>query len=156
MFDVKDNKLLYAINNKYNIVKKIIIDEDIKTTFEEYGDFKISFICEPFYYATNEKAIILTKESVIYNNGDLESKPNIKIYATGTVQLTINNETIQVKDINEYVEIDSKLLLCLNADKTSKNKDYIGDFITLDKGKNKVSWTGDVTKVEILPRTIYY
>ena len=50
LFDIKDNKLLYSIENKYNIVKKVIIEEDIKTTFEEFGDFKVKFICEPFYY----------------------------------------------------------------------------------------------------------
>ena len=45
LFDIKDNKLLYSIENKYNIVKKVIIEEDIKTTFEEFGDFKVKFIC---------------------------------------------------------------------------------------------------------------
>lgn len=55
LFDIKDNKLLYSIENKYNIVKKVIIEEDIKTTFEEFGDFKVKFICEPFYYNLLEK-----------------------------------------------------------------------------------------------------
>ena len=48
LFDIKDTNLLYSIPNRYNIVKKIVIEEDIKTTFEEYGDFKVKFICEPF------------------------------------------------------------------------------------------------------------
>ena len=44
LFNIKDNKILYVIPNIYNIVKKVIIEEDIKTTFEEYGDFKIKFL----------------------------------------------------------------------------------------------------------------
>ena len=50
LFDIKDNKLLYSIENKYNIVKKVIIEEYIKTTFEEFVYFKVKFICEHFYY----------------------------------------------------------------------------------------------------------
>lgn len=76
LFDIKDNKLLYSIENKYNIVKKVIIEEDIKTTFEEFGDFKVKFICEPFYYNLLEKNIIVTqKQTTIYNSGDFTSAP---------------------------------------------------------------------------------
>lgn len=74
LFDIKDNKLLYSIENKYNIVKKVIIEEDIKTTFEEFGDFKVKFICEPFYYDLLKKDITVTeKETKVYNNGDFNS-----------------------------------------------------------------------------------
>ena len=36
-----------------------------------------------------------------------------------------------------------------------KTKDMIGNFPILIKGKNEISWTGNVSKVEILPRTAY-
>ncbi|MDY2734871.1 distal tail protein Dit, partial [Intestinibacter sp.] len=93
LFEIKDNKLLYAIDNKYNIVKKVIMEEDIKTSFEEYGDFKVKFLCEPFYYKLNEKPIILTTQGNVYNDGDFESEPCIKIYGTGDIQLTIGSTT---------------------------------------------------------------
>lgn len=156
LFNIKDNKLLYAIPNRYNIVKKVIIDEDIKTTFEEYGDFTVKFICEPFYYDLLKKDITVTeKETKVYNNGDFNSSPIIIIYGTGDLQLTINNTTVQINNVDERVLLDSKLFLCLDKDNNSKSIDMIGNFPTLDVGENTITWTGNITKLEISPRIIY-
>lgn len=155
LFEIKDNKLLYAIDNKYNIVKKVIIEEDIKTSFEEYGDFKIKFLCEPFYYKLNEKPITLTTQGNVYNDGDFESEPCIKIYGTGDIQLTIGSTTLQINNVVDSVTLDSKLLLCLDADGNNKSIDMIGNFPLLAQRNNTISWIGTVTKIEILPRVSY-
>ena len=156
LFKIKDNKLLYAIPNRYNIVKKIVIEEDIKTTFEEYGDFKVKFICEPFYYDLLEKNITVTqKQTNIYNNGDFASSPRVIIYGTGDFQITINDTTVQINNVAERVLLDSKLFLCLDKDKNNKSIDMIGNFPLLDKGKNTITWIGNITKLDIEPRTIY-
>lgn len=156
LFNIKDNKLLYAIPNRYNIVKKVIIDEDIKTTFEEYGDFTVKFICEPFYYDLLKKDITVTeKETKVYNNGDFNSSPIIIIYGTGDLQLTINNTTVQINNVDERVLLDSKLFLCLDKDNNNKSIDMIGNFPTLDIGENTITWVGNITKLDISPRIIY-
>lgn len=155
LFNVTDNKLLYAYDNRYNIVKKVVLSEDVKTTFEEFGDFTVNFICEPFYYDLNEYPLTLTNHAALYYKGTVPGECNIKIYGNGSIQLTINDDTVQINNVNEYVELDSKLLLCLNKDKTSKSRDMIGHFPLLDKGSNAISWTGNVSKVEILPRTAF-
>ena len=156
LFNIKDNKLLYAIQNRYNIVKKIVIEEDIKTTFEEYGDFKVKFVCEPFYYDLLEKNITVTqKQTIISNNGDFASSPRIIIYGTGDLQITINDTTVQINNVDESVLLDSKLFLCLDKDNNNKSIDMIGNFPLLDKGKNTITWTGNITKLEISPRIIY-
>ena len=155
LFEIKDNKLLYAIDNKYNIVKKVIMEEDIKTSFEEYGDFKVKFLCEPFYYKLNEKPITLTTQGNVYNDGDFESEPCIKIYGTGDIQLTIGSTTLQINNVVDSVTLDSKLLLCLDNDGNNKSIDMIGNFPLLAQGNNTISWIGTVTKIEILPRVAY-
>ena len=156
LFDIKDNKLLYSIENKYNIVKKVIIEEDIKTTFEEFGDFKVKFICEPFYYDLLKKDITVTeKETKVYNNVDFNSSPIIIIYGTGDLQLTINNTTVQINNVDERVLLDSKLFLCLDKDNNNKSIDMIGNFPTLDIGENTITWVGNITKLDISPRIIY-
>ena len=156
LFNIRDHKLLYAIPNRYNIVKKIVIEEDIKTTFEEFGDFKVKFICEPFYYNLLEKNIIVTeKQTIIYNKGDFESSPRVIIYGTGDLQITINDTTVQINDVDERVLLDSKLFLCLDKDNNNKSIDMIGNFPLLDKGKNTITWIGNITKLDIEPRTIY-
>ena len=156
LFNIKDNKLLYAIPNRYNIVKKVVIEEDIKTTFEEYGDFKIKFLCEPFYYNLLEKDITITEKGTkFYNKGDFNSNPKIVIYGTGDLQLTINNTTVQINNVDEKVLLDSKLFLCLDKDNNNKSIDMIGNFPTLDIGENTITWVGNITKLDISPRIIY-
>ena len=156
LFNIKDNKLLDAIPNRYNIVKKVVIEEDIKTTFEEYGDFKIKFLCEPFYYNLLEKDITITEKGTkFYNKGDFNSNPKIVIYGTGDLQLTINDTTVQINNVDERVLLDSKLFLCLDKDNNNKSIDMIGNFPTLDIGENTITWVGNITKLDISPRIIY-
>jgi predicted phage tail component-like protein len=154
LFNINNNKLIYDNKDKYYLVKKVITG-DIFTNFDNLGDFTIEFICEPFKYLLGEYHIELENNSNIYYTGTVSGEPNIKIYGTGNIQLTINNETVQINNVNEYVELDSKLLLCLNKNKTSKTRDMIGHFPLLTRGSNAISWTGNVYKVEILPRTAY-
>lgn len=154
LFNITDNKLIYDDLLRCYLVKKVICSE-IGTSFEELGDFEIEFICEPFKYLVDEQYINLNNNSNIYYQGTVEGEPNIRIYGSGNIQLTINSETVQINNVNEYVELDSKLLLCLNSDKASKSRDMIGHFPLLDKGSNTISWTGNVSKVEILPRTAF-
>lgn len=140
-------------NRKYKI--KRIEKEDIEPQNQVFAQFGVKFICEPFMYEIHEYPLILTSHETLFYKGTVPGEPNIKIYGSGNIQLTINNETIQINNVNEYVELDSKLLLCLNKDKTSKSRDMIGHFPLLTKGINNISWTGNVSKVEILPRTAY-
>ena len=131
------------------------LTKDISMESDIIANVDVNVICESFMYEINEQYMDVKNNSNIFYKGTVEGEPNIKIYGSGNIQLTINNETIQINNVNEYVELDSKLLLCLNSDKTSKSRDMIGHFPLLTKGINNISWTGNVSKVEILPRTAY-
>lgn len=153
--DIDSNDLIiYLRPNKKYVVKSI--NKDI-LNIKNYNivEINIEFTCEPFMYELNEKYVELTKNECIHNCGSVKCEPNIKIYGNGNIQLTVNNETVQINNVNEYVELDSKLLLCLNKDKTSKSRDMIGHFPLLAKGSNNINWIGNVSKVEVLPRTAY-
>lgn len=153
--NITDNKLIFDREDRCYLVKKVIF-KDISSASRVGGaNFNLSFICEPFKYEIDEYLITLTNTSNIHYKGTVPGECNIKIYGTGNIQLTINNETVQINNADGYVELDSKLLLCLNLDKTSKSRDMIGNFLLLIKGINQISWTGNVSKVEILPRTAF-
>ncbi len=154
LLDIEKGELIIfnrpnKVFNIKHLTKDISMENDINANVD------INVICEPFRYLINEQYIDLKNNSNIFYQGDVPGEPNIKIYGSGNIQLTINNETVQINNVNEYVELDSKLLLCLNSDKTSKSRDMIGHFPLLNKGVNSISWTGNVSKVEILPRTAY-
>lgn len=152
--NITNNKLIYDREDVCYLVKKVEFGEIINEV-QMGGEFELNFICEPFKYLLNETYLQINNNTNLYYSGTYYGEPNIKIYGTGNIQLTINSETVQINNVNEYVELDSKLLLCLNKDKTSKSRDMIGNFPLLTKGLNNISWTGNISKVEILPRTAY-
>ena len=60
-----------------------------------------------------------------------------------------------INEVSNYVEIDSKLLQVRNQDGTSKDNDTIGNFVQLSYGANRVSWSGNVSKVELEFTNLY-
>lgn len=155
LYNVKDNKLILSfMPNRYYIVKNVVVD-NISRDFDKYNTISVTFTLEPFKYDIYDKMMILTKSEKIYYMGNTKGKPKLKIYGSGNIELTINSETIQIKNIDEYVELDSKFLLCLNKNQQSKSRDMSGGFPILTKGINNISWTGNVTKIELLKRTAY-
>lgn len=155
-FDITDNRLFYAFSDKYNIVKKVIFDENIRTSFEEFGDFQITFLCEPFYYVVEEVIVIDKKsasndtEFIFNNDGDFESEPIIKVYGSGSLKFNLNGTDITTTNVSSSIEIDTKLLTYTGGTLTT-------DFPTLIKGENKVIIPAgqNISKIEIIPRTIY-
>lgn len=155
-FDTTDNRLFYAFENKYNIVKKVRFDENIRTSFEEFGDFQVTFLCEPFYYAVEDIQVIEKTSSIsdtvftFNNDGDFESEPIIKIYGSGSINFNLNGVNIAATNVSSAIEIDTKLLEYTGGNLTV-------DFPTLKKGENTViiPATQNITKIEITPRTIY-
>ncbi|MGM9536558.1 MAG: hypothetical protein ACI3VR_14935, partial [Intestinibacter sp.] len=148
IINYKNNDLyISAFKDRIFKVKDTTIKEP-HTKFSRYGFFNVDFVLEPFKYAIEQTINVFNGQSIFYH-GTVPGECNIKIYGNGNIQLTINNDTVQINNINEYVELDSKLLSCLNKDKTSKTRDMIGHFPILTRGINNISWTGSVTKVEI-------
>lgn len=147
--EIEDNKLVFGREDRCYKVKKVIFG-DIQKEFRSIGEFDVTFLCEPFTQDL-EKTVheITTSGFKINYDGNAPGDSLIKIYGYGNIQLTINGETMQINNVNDYVEIDSDLLQVRNQDKTSKDNDSLGDFILLEKGINTVSYTGSVTKIVI-------
>ena len=161
-FDIKDDRLFYTYGNKYNIVKKVVFKEDVRTSFEEFGDFQVTFLCEPFYYTAEEPIEVVKSDtgdttSVFMNYGDFESFPYIKIYGSGNIGFYLNGIMIGVKNVTTSVELDTKLLICLDAKGNNKMNDLLVDFPTLQRGENVITIPSDqnISKIKIIPRTIF-
>lgn len=151
----KEKELVTYLRTNRKYLVKSIEKKDVNIDNSRMIKIEGQFICDPFLYELNEQVITLTQSATINYQSKINGECNIKIYGTGNIQLTINDETVQINDVDEFVELDSKLFLCINKDKTSKSRDMIGHFPILTKGNNNINWTGDVSKVEILLRTAY-
>lgn len=130
---------------KANIINSIPFSEVIPSL----NEFIAVFDCQPFKYKLNEEIItIVSNNSTIYNEGTFQSEPIIKIYGSGDIIISINGEGISMKNVDEYVTIDSVLKDCYKDDML-KNGDMIGDFPILNPGENMISFSGNVSKIDI-------
>lgn len=119
------------------------------------GKIEIEFTCKAYKRAVKgDKTITLTKETKLINPEGFTSQPHIKIYGSGDINLYINNRKHSFKNIEEYIEIDSEIMNAYKGDLLQNNKMLTGTFPKLAAGVNNISWTGDVSKIEIIPRWV--
>lgn len=147
--------IIYLKPNKVLKVKRVTPGElEVSDVF--FVNFTVEVTCEPFFYEKDERVIDITNSGYNYRYvGTAPGELIMRIHGSGNIQLTINDTTIQVNNVDEVVTLDSKLLLCLDKNNNNKSIDMIGNFPILVSGLNNITWTGNVTKVEMLPRTAY-
>lgn len=128
---------------------KLKIDE----LLENVGTAQITFNCKPFMYSiAGQHTITLTSEGTITNPEAFESLPYIKITGSGNVTLHIGNKSYSMTSISPNIELDSELMAAYRGSTLLNHKINFTEFPKLMPGANNISWTGNVTKVEIVPR----
>lgn len=88
----------------------------------------------------------------IRNAGNIYSKPTITIYGGGSIELLLNGAAIFSIDFGsfDFITIDTNLMEAYN-DETLLNRYITGDYnnFRLNVGNNTISWSGDITQIEI-------
>lgn len=119
-----------------------------------HRSFAVNFRCKPFWYANDVQPITLTTSGTFVTNpGSVFSEPVITVYGSGEVTLMVGM-TITELEVSGSITLDTPLMEAYSGS-TSMNNAMYGDFPTLLPGQNAVSWTGNVTKVEIQPNWRY-
>lgn len=140
----------------YRRVKNVEI-EDAVNEIEEYGEFEVKFILDPFSYIPDLKQTLEIAGSV-FNLGTAESEPYIKIYGNGDINLSVNNEQFVFKGIKDFIELDSEAMNAYKeVDGVVQNANQLMNtpyFPMFEVGENQISWTGSVTKVEVVGRWV--
>lgn len=113
-------------------------------------EFEVELLCQPYGYLHRGDNLITinAKNTILHNPTEETSKPLIKIYGSGVVDLIINNK-IHKFNINDNVTVDSELM---ESYKDTSLVTFTGDFPTLKPGPNNITWDGTVTKIEVIPR----
>lgn len=111
------------------------------------GVHTFDLLAEPFKHSILQTIEITGTES-IFNPSDIVSKPKITVYGTGNIDLIVNGAITQLKNVVDYVTIDSGAKQTYK-DLVNKSGDKIGPFPELIKGMNTITSTGTVTNIKL-------
>jgi predicted phage tail component-like protein len=109
----------------------------------------VIFRVQPFKYEYGEPKLILTESGSLINDGNYIAKPIIEINGSGTVELTVNDNTVfsyTFPDGDNTVVIDSQKQDAY-VGTILKNRNMVGEFPTFEIGVNTISWEGNVTSL---------
>lgn len=116
-----------------------------------HRSFVVNFRCKPFFYLSKNDTITLTTSGTFVNNPySIAAEPIMKVYGSGDLTLMVGMTIIQLESVDGSITIDTPLMETYNG-QISANIQMTGDFPLLQPGNNAVSWSGAVTKVEIVP-----
>jgi len=117
-----------------------------------FDAFSVTFKVDPFFYLDEgDDTIKITAPTTIYNPGTIYAEPYIKIIGNGNVDLIINSKVYEFTGINGYIEVNSELKT-VYKDTVNQGDKMTGDFPVLNVGENIISWSGNVTSIEIIPK----
>lgn len=105
-------------------------------------------LLSPYWYEDNETPIVLASGGNVTNQGNVDSRPILKITGSGTVTVTVDGRSFTYIFDTPFVIVDS-LQQDAYHDGVLKNRRMTGVFPILEPGINVVSWSGTVTSIEL-------
>ena len=142
--------------DKYYIAR--IINKVDYQRLIRYRTASVEFHVQPFKYKLNEAEIdetITSQEEITVVNSGLEiAKPKVTVYGTGEITIKKNGSDVFKIDMSddEFIVIDSTEEEAY-AGAELKNRQMTGQFLKLDPGENTITWTGDLSRIKIEPRS---
>lgn len=130
----------------------------LKSLVEQIGTFQLQFDCKPQrFLKMGEHPISLNAPTTLHNPTLFPAKPIITIYGAGAGTVTVGARTVVVKSITDQITLDCDIQNAYRqaGEGTPENMNtHISapEFPQLLAGKNPVSWSGDIERVEIIPR----
>ena len=130
---------------------------EVKTAgyMNRHGSFDIKFNCKPQrFLKAGEIVQTFTANSAIFNSTLFPSKPLLRVYGTGAGTVGIGSYLITLSQIDGYVDIDCELMDAYKGTlNCNANVSFNADDFLMVPGLNGVTFTGNITQVDITPRT---
>lgn len=131
---------------------------NIENILNKYGRCTINFDCDPrCFLKSGEKAVTFTDPGQILNPTEFTALPLITVYGNSSGTVAVGNITVTIHSIS-----GSMILDCENqngysqpgegAPQNMNNCITAIPFPVLRPGSNQISFTGGITKIEIIPR----
>lgn len=148
--------LRFSGSKDYEYIAMCYQQFDIVETLKQYGRTVINFRIKPYKRRIDNQLITLTNGMTLVNAGKRTSKPFISIGGTGDITLKNNGvEWLILKNVDGSIVVDTEMMSVYKGDRPQYNK-MISTlkpmFPELSLGENIITWTGNITKLEIDPR----
>lgn len=131
---------------------------DVENTLNRYGRCVIEFDCAPQYYLVSGDYPVIYKESgSIWNPTLFPALPMVTVYGSGAGSVSFGSIEVQIHSIPDHLILD-----CERQNAYRKNKDgsvencngliYAPEFPVIEAGNSIVQISGDIDRIEIIPR----
>lgn len=136
---------------RYKILNQIDFERLIR-----FRTATVVFHVQPFKYSAVDDVLTyddLSGSTSISgkNNGNVISRPEITVYGSGSVNFTINNNSLALAiSTDGYITLNGETLNAYKGN-TLKNRSVTGNMrnVLLPVGSWSISWTGTVTKIVV-------
>lgn len=139
--------------NRYYKVK--VIDRIDYEKLLRFRTAKVKFRTQPFKYLygeTYQKFENPTGSIIAINEGLEKSKPIIKITGSGIIDFKLDDVSIF-----KYTFPEDETTVTIDSEKQDayvgsvlKNRNMVGEFPIFKKGRNVITWTGNITEFNII------
>ena len=132
----------------YNGAAQVITPDNIARYMHK---ITIGFECIPFAYAVNNDPVTVTAEGLnaasIEIGGSYYCQPIYQITGSGDITLSVNGASpLTLYNVDGYVTVDTTLMMC---HKSGVHVTSSGKLPFMSPGTNYLSWSSNVTKIEV-------
>ena len=132
----------------YNASAQVITPDNIARYMNK---ITLGFECQPFAYAVDNEPIDLKNEGLnaasIEIGGSYYCQPIYQITGSGDITLRVNGASpLTLYNVDGYVTVDTTLMMC---HKNGVNVVSSGKLPFMSPGTNMISWSSNVTKMEV-------
>lgn len=131
---------------------------NIDNVLNMYGRCTINFDCAPqSFLVSGELPLTFEASGKILNPTNQIALPKIVAYGTGAGEVSVNGTAVRIDAITDPIILDCEVENAYSevegsAAVNQNGNIYAPKFPTLAPGTNTVSFSGDITKLEITPR----
>lgn len=154
--DIGWHTLRFSGSDKYEYTAVCYEQFDTVEILKRYGKLVITFTLKPFKRLIGGNTHVLSSGDILYNPEKRVSKPLIHIEGSGNIDILNNgNPWLSLRSVDGHITIDSEMMAVYKGNRNAFNK-MVGlirpMFPLLHEGENKLTWTGNVTKISVKPR----
>ncbi len=152
LFSSGESDLIFDFQDDKKYRAQVVNSIDFIQVIKIFSEFIIIFNCRPFKYAVDNNIFTIEQSgSSIINPGSMISEPIISIYGTGNIELFVNESETKIINLPDKIILNTVMKDAYDDLGKNLNNSVKGEFIYLKPGSNLFEWTGNISKIDILP-----